>query len=236
MPDQAESTLLAECRDRVLTLTLNRPERLNAIDEPLAQALSDALRGAHRDPAVGCVVIRGRGRAFCAGRDVKTPATPRVLTLVQAVATAIVENAKPVVFAVHGWVVGAGLEWMLAGDIALAARSARFRLPEIELGVFPTGGVTVTLPRVAGLVRAKGMLLLGEPFPAQEAERFGLVWRLVDDDQLDAETERIARRLAGFDPQAVSRFKSVLNRLGADRFAAGIAAETQMQTELMRRR
>lgn len=218
--------------DGILTLSLNRPERLNAIDEAMATLLLDSLREADRDPAVRCVVLRGNGRAFCSGRDVTAPPTPQILRLVQDVALAMVECHKPVVLAVHGWVVGAGLEWMLDGDVTVAARGTRFRLPEVEIGVFPTGGITAMLPHVAGLARAKGMLMLGEPFGAAQAQQWGLVWSVVDDDALDAESARVARRLAAFDPQAVRRFKQVLNGLGLDHFNEAITAESRMQGEL----
>ena len=159
-------TLRSELADQVLTLRLDRPKRLNAIDEATARALLDALRRAEESADVRVVVLRGSGRAFSAGRDVSEPPTPAILALVQDVARAIVALPKPVVAAVHGWVVGAGVEWMLDADIVVAARSARFKLPEIGLGVFVTGGITSTLPRYAGLARAKGLLLLGEEFSA----------------------------------------------------------------------
>ncbi|MEO7337995.1 MAG: enoyl-CoA hydratase-related protein [Caldimonas sp.] len=218
--------------DGVLTLRLDRPERLNAIDEPMAAALLDALQAAASDAAVRVVVLRGSGRAFCAGRDVTEAPTPEILALVQSVARAIVVLPKPVVAAVHGWVVGAGVEWMLDTDIVVAARGARFKLPEIGLGVFVTGGIARTLPAVAGLARAKGVLLLGEEFSAEDALRWGLVWSVVDADGLDAEVDRIAKRLGSVDPRAMSRFKRVLNQLNLERFDEALEAEAAMQTEL----
>ena len=216
----------------VLTLRLDRPKRLNAIDEPTAEALLEALRRAAEAVEVRVVVLRGSGRAFSAGRDVSAAPTPAILALVQDVARAIVALPKPVVAAVHGWVVGAGVEWMLAADIVVAARGARFKLPEIGLGVFVTGGITATLPRYAGLARAKGLLLLGEEFSAADALLWGLVWSVVDDAALDGEVLRIAQRLAGFEPQAVARFKRVLNELTLDRFEVALLTEARMQTEL----
>ena len=146
-------SLQTERADGVLTLRLDPPARLNAIDEPMAAALLAALRAAETAADVRAVVLRGNGRAFCAGRDVSAPPTPEILQLVQDVSRAIVALSKPVVAAVHGWVVGAGVEWMLDADIAVAARSTRLRLPEIGLGVFVTGGITRTLPAYAGLAR-----------------------------------------------------------------------------------
>ena len=225
-------TLQTDLAIGVLTVRLARPARLNAIDEPTAAALLTALRQAEGAAEVRVVVLRGNGRAFCAGRDVGAPPTPEILRLVQDVSRTIVAMTKPVVAAVHGWVVGAGVEWMLDADIVIAARSARFKLPEIGLGVFVTGGITRTLPACAGLARAKGLLLLGEEFSAADAERWGLIWSVVDDDGLDAETARIASRLANVEVSAVGRFKRVLNALNLERFDEALAVEARMQAEL----
>jgi 2-(1,2-epoxy-1,2-dihydrophenyl)acetyl-CoA isomerase len=225
-------TLHSELSNGVLTLRLNRPERLNAIDAPTAAALLAALRDAQSSPEVRVLVLRGNGRAFCAGRDIGEAPTPQILALVQDVAKAMVACPKPIVVAVHGWVVGAGVEWMLDGDIVVAARSARFKLPEASLGVFVTGGISALLPHSAGLARAKALLLLGDEFSAEQAQQWGLVWKVVDDAAFDAETERTASRLAALDLQVLGRFKRVLNELGATRFDEAIALETQMQTEL----
>jgi hypothetical protein len=118
----------------IMTVTLNRPEKLNAIDNELARELLDAIAEAARDEQVRVLLLRGAGRAFCAGRDVSAPPTDQDLELVQAVAVALVALPKPVVAAVHGWTLGAGLEWMLDADLVVAAQSSRFRLPEAALG------------------------------------------------------------------------------------------------------
>lgn len=226
-------TLAATVRDHVLELVLDRPARLNAVDEATARALLIALRRADRQDDVRAVLLRGAGRAFCAGRDVSQPPTPAMLQLVQAVSLALVECRKPVVCAVHGWAVGLGLEWMLDCDLVVATRGARFKLPEIEIGVFVTGGVSLTLPRTAGLLRAKHLLLLGEPFDAVQAEAWGLVGTLVDGEAaLEAEAWRVARRVAGFDPAVAQRFKRVLNGTGLARFAAALEAESALHAEL----
>ena len=225
-------SLRSDLADGVLTLTLDRPERLNAIDDALAEALLEAFDAAERSAGVRAIVLCGNGRAFCAGRDVSAPPTPQILERVQAVARAIVLSSRPVVVAVHGWAVGAGVEWMLDADIVVAAHTARFRLPEIGLGVFVTGGISRTLPALVGLARARALLLLGEEFSAEEARRWGMVWSVVEPDRLGAETARIARRLAGFDPAAVARFKRVLNRLNLEAFDLALEVESAMQTAL----
>ena len=125
----AEPTLLSTLDKGVLTLTLNRPAKLNAIDNALAAALLGELQAAADDTDVRVIRLRGIGRAFCAGRDIGAPPTERDLELVQGVAVAIVRHPKPVLAAVHGWTVGAGFEWAMDADVVVAADDARFKLP-----------------------------------------------------------------------------------------------------------
>lgn len=227
------SHLILEVQRGVMTLTLNRPEKLNAIDPPLSRSLLAALGRAKDDPDVRVVILRGHGRAFCAGRDISIPPTDEDLVLVQTASQAIVELPKPVIAAVHGWTVGAGLEWMLDADIAIAASNARFKLPEASIGVFVTGGLTATLPAYAGLARAKALVLLGEEFTAREAQAWGLVWQEVEPDQLEAESLRVAERIAALNPDLVRQFKRVLNEVGLPQFSRAIALESEVQLGLM---
>jgi len=211
-------------------LTLNRPDALNAMNQQLVRELRQFLWELPNDTETRVIVLRGAGRAFCAGRDVSAPPTEDDLVLVQAVSTALVALPKPVVAAVHGWTVGAGLEWMLDADIVVAADSTRFKLPEAALGVFVTGGLTATLPAYAGLARAKAMVLLGEEFSAAQAQSWGLVWKV------EADHERAARavceRLAQLDPRVTSRFKKVFNEIGLAQFQRAIDAENAAQRSL----
>jgi 2-(1,2-epoxy-1,2-dihydrophenyl)acetyl-CoA isomerase len=227
-----EPTLLVDVQDGVMALTLNRPDKLNAIDNGLARALLAAIARAESDDAVRVLLLRGTGRAFCAGRDLGAPPTEDDLTLVQAVAQALVSLPKPVVAAVHGWAVGAGLEWMLDADVVIAADSARFKLPEASLGVFVTGGLTATLPAAVGLARAKGLMLLGEPFHATQAQAWGLVWQVVADDALEASASQVCARLAQLEPAVAGRFKKVLNDVGLAHFQRAIEAENAAQRGL----
>ena len=226
------SKLQREPRQGVLALTLDRPDCLNAIDNDLARELLAALNDGSRDPEVRAILLRGNGRAFCAGRDVRQPPTDDDLVLVQAVASTIVESPKPVVAAVHGWVVGAGLEWMLDADVVIAATSARFKLPEASLGVFVTGGLSATLPAAIGLSRAKALMLLGEPFDAHQAAAWGLAWKVVDDAALDAAAWATADALAKLEPAVASEFKKVLNAIGLAAFDGAVAQENRAQRAL----
>lgn len=221
--------VLLELRDGVMTATLHRPDKLNAIDNDMARELLEAVGAAGGNPDVHVLLLRGAGRAFCAGRDVGAPPTEQDLELVQAVAAALVALPKPVVAAVHGWTVGAGLEWMLDADLVIAAQSSRFKLPEASLGVFVTGGLTATLAASAGLSRAKALMLLGEEFGALQAQAWGLVWQVVADADLEASSMRVCQRLAVLAPHVVSRYKKVLNEVGLSRFSRALEAESEAQ-------
>lgn len=224
--------LLQHREGGVLTLTLNRPEKLNAIDNDMAAALLEALESAKTDASVKVVRLMGNGRAFCAGRDVSAAPTAKDLQLVQAVAQAIVSSPRPVVAAVHGWTVGAGLEWMLNADFVYASDNARFRLPEASLGVFVTGGIVATLPAMVGLSRAKALMLLGEDFSAPQAAGWGLVYGVTAPDALDAQSMAACQRLAALDPEVVWQFKRVLNMFHLDRFEHAVAEESRVQQML----
>lgn len=224
--------LLTHTHDGVMTLSLNRPDKLNAIDNDVARALLAAINTAAHDPAVRVLLLRGEGRAFCAGRDVSAPPTDDDLVLVQAVSSALVTLHKPVVAAVHGWTVGAGFEWMLNADVVLAAQGSRFKLPEASLGVFVTGGLTATLPACVGLTRAKALMLLGDEFSAAQALAWGLVWQVVPDGDLQAATQHACTRLAALRPEVASSFKRVLNSVGLAQFQRAIELENEAQRML----
>ena len=228
----ATPKVLLDLRDGILTATLNRPEKLNAIDNEMASELLAAIASAARDEAVRVLLLCGAGRAFCAGRDVSEKPTEQDLVLVQSVATALVALPKPVVAAVHGWTVGAGLEWTLDADLVIAAESSRFKLPEASLGVFVTGGLTATLPAFAGLARARSLILLGEEFRAAQAQAWGLVWQVVGDTVLDAAAQHVSARLAKLEPRVVGHYKRVLNEVGLPHFQRAVEAESDAQRRI----
>ena len=232
----SEPRVLVERRDGIMVLTLNRPAKLNAIDNELAEELLGAIDDALRNEAVRVLLLRGAGRAFCAGRDVGAPPTQQDLLLVQAVAQAIVALPKPVIAAVHGWTVGAGVEWMLDADLVVAANDTRFRLPEASLGVFVTGGLTATLPASVGLARAKALMLLGSEFSAAQAQAWGMVWQVVDPSDLESASLRVAMRVAELRPDVAAQFKRVLNQVGMDKFVRAVALENEAQTALSENR
>ncbi len=229
-----EPKLLLERNDGVLTLILNRPAKLNAIDNELAASLRKALDSAAVDSSVRAIRLRGNGRAFCAGRDVSEAPTDIDLELVQAVAKSIVHNPKPVVAVVHGWTVGAGLEWMLNADVVYAADDSKFKLPEASLGVSVTGGLVATLPAAVGLTRAKALMLLGDEFNAQQAAAWGMVYKTCPNSELEIASLDACIRLAALKPADPSQFKRVVNLFGLQEFNEAVAEEENVHRILAR--
>lgn len=216
----------------VLELRLNRPQRLNALTLELARDLLAAVQAGVADPAVRAILLSGEGRAFCAGKDRDDPPTPAFVDALQALAAALVHAPQPVVVAAQGWVVGAGFELMLNGDLTLAGRGARFVLPEVQVGLFGTGGVAALLPRLVGLQKAKGLLMLGQEIDAAEAGRCGLVWQVVDDEELPARARALAQQLARSSPALLAEIKRLVHGEQLGDFDAALAREAAVHRRL----
>ena len=218
----------------IRTITLNRPDKLNAMNRDLVIETAAAFRAANADPDTRVVIFRGAGRAFCAGDDLgahaASPSEAGVRAAVdniQAVTREIVLGNKVVIGAIHGWAVGGGLEWAINCDLALWAESARGFFPELEWGMFVTGGVTAILPRTIGLQRTKELVLLGERHSAREFHALGLAWRVVPDEKLFGEAEAVAAKIAALPPSAVRDFKRVVNRAAYGDVEGAMALETE---------
>ena len=190
------------------------------------------VSGGLRDAQVRTLLLRGEGRAFCAGKDRNDPPAPEFVTVLQDLAKALMNTPKPVVAAVHGWVIGAGLEIMLGSDIAIASRSARFMLPEVTVGLFGTGAVASLLPLSVGLQKAKGMLMLGREVSATEAERWGLIWAVTDDEHLVTQARDLARQLAASDPSILGAMKALLHQETIGDIAGALHREAQAHDKL----
>ena len=204
-------TLLTGLADNgVLTLTLNRPEVLNSLNEGLTMNLLSALNDARANKDVRAIVITGSGRAFCAGADLdsKSWPSPKGLSAGEATAAsmdrgfnplvkAVSQSTKPVVTAINGIAAGGGVGLALAGDITIASESAKFKLVfGPNLGIIPDMGASWFLPNLVGRARANGLALLGDDLPAATAKDWGLIWDCVPDDQLLTKAQTIAGRLA----------------------------------------
>jgi len=231
----AGTVLTEEAGDGVRVITLNRPQRLNAITPELLGDLIAALQAADRDAAIRAVVLTGAGRAFCAGDDLKEfgsqstdEATTRAyIERIQDVTRAMLLGDTPVIGAVRGWAVGGGLEWMINCDFAIAAEGSRFFFPEIALGVFVTGGVTELLPRLVGLQRARALIMLSERFDAGQALEWGLLSKVVPDAELMPEALALARRIAALPRGPVRDLRRILARHSGGGLEAAMAAETE---------
>jgi enoyl-CoA hydratase/carnithine racemase len=231
----AGTVLTEDAGDGVRVVTLNRPQRLNAITPELLEDLIAALQAADRDPAIRAVVLTGAGRAFCAGDDLKEfgaqstdEATTRAyIERIQDVTRAMLLGDTPVIGAVRGWAVGGGLEWVINCDFTIAAEGTRFFFPEVSLGVFVTGGVTALLPRIIGLQRARELIMLGERFDAAQAREWGLVFKVVPDTELMPQALALARRVAALPTGPVRDLRRILARRSGGGLEAAMAAETE---------
>jgi 2-(1,2-epoxy-1,2-dihydrophenyl)acetyl-CoA isomerase len=233
-----EPLVLVEREGAVATITLNRPEALNALNRELTLGLRESLFSMEVDETVRCVVIRG-GEHFMAGGDLKwfksmsegrSPAENRVqfegfIHEVHALIVSLRRMPKPVVASVRGAVAGFGMSLMMAADLAVAADNAYFTLAYTLVGVSPDGGSTFALPRIVGQKKAMEIALLGDRFDAAAAERLGLVNRVVPASALDAETQKLAARLAAGPTAVYGRTKALLNA------SLGSSLESQLQRE-----
>ncbi|MFD7629477.1 enoyl-CoA hydratase/isomerase family protein [Streptomyces sp. NPDC059851] len=221
-------------------ITLNRPEAMNAVTWDQRERIIALLAEASADPAVRAVVLTATGRGFCAGADLRgAPATggervagdvARMIRLgAQRLITAVLDCEKPVIAAVNGTAAGIGAHLALACDLVVAAESARFIEVFVRRGLVPDGGGAYLLPRLVGPQRAKELIFFGDAVPAAEAQRLGLVNRVVPDGELEACAREWAERLAQGPTRAIALAKQLVNgSLDGDR-AAALAAEATAQ-------
>lgn len=214
MPD----TIALEQQDGVLTITLNRPEMLNAVNDQMLRELHDALRQAARDAAVRCVALTGAGRGFCSGQDLRDRAGATTFSFSESlrsrynpVILQIRTMEKPVLAAVNGVAAGAGCSLALAADLRIASDRASFIEVFARVGLVPDSGSTYFLPRLVGLGKALELAYMAEPVDAQEALRLGLVNRVVPHDDLPAQTALLASRLASGPTRGYGLTKRAIN-------------------------
>ena len=225
-----DEPILVEARGRVGLITLNRPRQLNALNDALMDALGAALRAFDADDGIGAIVITGSDKAFAAGADIEAMADWSFMEVYQG--GFITRNwetirgvRKPVLAAVAGFAMGGGCELALACDIIVAAESARFALPEIRLAMLPGAGGTQRLPRAIGKAKAMDMCLSARMLDAAEADRFGLVSRVVPDAELLDRTLALAAQIAGFSLPALMAIKASVNRAWESPLTEGILFE-----------
>ena len=222
--------LLVETRGRVGLIRLNRPQRMNALNDALAAELGDALAGFDGDDGIGAIVITGNERAFAAGADIGAMAEwdyrkVFVDDYITRDWEAVRRIRKPVLAAVAGYALGGGCEMAMMCDMIFAADTAQFGQPEITIGTMPGMGGTQRLPRAVGKAKAMDWCLTGRLIDAAEAERSGLVARVVPADRLEDETLAIAARIASYSLPVVLKIKEAINRAFESSLAEGLLFE-----------
>jgi 2-(1,2-epoxy-1,2-dihydrophenyl)acetyl-CoA isomerase len=222
----------------VLSVTLNRPDKLNAFNPEMHKLLRAALEKALDDAAVRVVLLTGAGRGFCAGQDLSERNVDEALDLSVSLGSnynPLVRRLralpKPVLCAVNGVAAGAGANIALACDIVIAARSASFVQSFAKLGLVPDSGGTYFLPRLVGSARAMGLALLCERLSAEEAERWGLIWKAVDDAKLVEEVGAIARSLAAGPTKGYGLIKKAMHASPGNLLDAQLDLERDLQRE-----
>ena len=235
-----EEPILIERREGWRKLVLNRPDKLNALNEQVLAAVSAAFDAAEADASCRALLLTGAGRGFCAGQElgpaiIPGPDGPPDLgRIADGYHRGVVRRVRalpiPVVCAVNGVAAGAGANVALACDIVLAARGASFVQAFVRIGLVPDCGGTFFLPRLVGEARARAMAMLGEPVGAEQAEAWGLIWKAVDDATLMAEAEALTARLAQAPTEAIGLMKRLFEASPANTLDAQLGLEAEMQT------
>jgi enoyl-CoA hydratase len=237
----AEPVLLVERSEGVATLTLNRPEARNALNRGLRDALREAFAALEGDAEVGAVILTGAGKAFCAGLDLKelSQAGPdrggeRPQETAHDVVRAIERFDRPVIGAINGVAVTGGFELALACDVLIGSREARFADTHARVGILPGWGLSVKLPRLVGIVRAKAISLTGNYVSAEEAERMGLLARVVAPAELIPACRALARDMLSCEPRALRGYKRLIDETFAMGAAEARRHEARVSTEHMK--
>ncbi|HEX9816994.1 MAG TPA: enoyl-CoA hydratase-related protein, partial [Candidatus Thermoplasmatota archaeon] len=234
-PWQLRNVLL-DVQGHVATITIDRPEALNALNPKVLKELGETFERVANDKNVRAVILTGSGKSFVAGADIRAMAEQTAMesltmtNLGQRVVRQIELMSKPVICAVNGFAFGGGCEIALACDMLLAAESATFALPEVGLGIHPGFGGTQRLPRLIGPARAKELIFTGDRITAAQAEKIGLVNKVVKDADLLPEAMRIAQKIAEMAPVAIGLAKEAVNRGLETDLDSGLALETNSVT------
>ncbi len=244
-----ESPILFDVEHRVARIRFNRPKALNAMTPELMQAFDSALDRAAADEGVRAILLSGEGRAFCSGADlVANMSKPPLDAQGRLDLGAQLEKhynplvlkmracPKPIVAAVNGLAAGAGCSLALMADLTLAARSAYFLQAFVNVGLVPDAGATWLLPRLVGAQRAMGMAMLGEKIPAEKAHAWGLIWDVVDDDQLMTTATALAQKLADGPGLTLDRIKRTLVASSGNGLSTQLDLERDLQRECGRTR
>jgi enoyl-CoA hydratase/carnithine racemase len=232
------SMVLSEQRGSVTILTLNNPAQYNALGGSLLDDLNQALDAALADPAVRAILLTGAGKGFCAGAQLGGGNTfeaggqigDNMRRSINPVIEKLHGSPKPIVVAVNGAAAGAGVGIALAGDIVIAARSARFILSFVRLGAALDAGTSLFLQRSIGIARARALALTGQPLHAEKAEQWGLIWKMVEDAELMTEALAVAQGLADGPPVSIGLIKQQIDKAWDASLAATLDDEASSQS------
>lgn len=226
--------VLTALEDGIYTITLNRPEKKNALTVKMYESIVAGLREADKDPAARVILIRGVGDDFTSGNDLKdfrdTPPAGEDSPVFQLLVT-LTEVETPIVAEIRGAAIGIGVTGLLHMDLAYAASDARFRLPFVNLGLTPEGGSSLLLPRLAGAARASDLLMLGEPFDAETALSCGIVSGVFAPDELGGAVQKKVARLAAQPAAAVRATKRLLRAPVRDELRHALSREAALFLE-----
>jgi enoyl-CoA hydratase/carnithine racemase len=229
--------ILTERNESVCTLSLNRPDKLNAVNDRLIEELCAALKAVNDDKTIKVIVLKGEGRAFCAGADLEVgelgigtnEAQVRAETeQLQDITRQLLYSDKVVIGAIHGWAVGAGIEWAINCDFPIWAQSAKGFFPEAKWGLSVTGAITTLLPALVGPIKARELILLGEKHTADDFLRLGMAWKVVPDEQLIDEAMALANRLSSLHARSIADLKRGINLGSYTDIEKALAYETEI--------
>ncbi len=222
----AQSVVLLSKQDQVATVTLNRPESLNAFNHELRTTFCDVMLGLREDQDVKAIIVTGAGRAFSAGLDLKEISTASLRERSNVTFISVLDDmAVPVIAAVNGYAITGGFELALACDVIIAAEGAAFADTHARVGAMPGGGMSVRLPRAVGIRKAKELSLTGNYLSAEEAQRMGLVNRVVPKDQLMTVARELAAQIASADQMVVRGMKRLIDMASQTTVAEGLRLE-----------
>lgn len=234
-----EQSVLLDIDQGIARITLNRPNNLNSFNVEMHEQMRAALKTVRKDQSVRVVLLTGNGRGFCAGQDlsdrnVKPDAeAPDLGFSIENYYNPLLQTIRdlpmPVLCAVNGVAAGAGANIALACDITLAARSANFVQAFCKIGLIPDSGGTWTLPRAAGMARAKGLALLGDKLSAEKAEQWGMIWQCVDDEALEDEAMKLAQHFATQPTKGLAMIKRALHASANNSFEEQVLVERDLQ-------
>jgi 2-(1,2-epoxy-1,2-dihydrophenyl)acetyl-CoA isomerase len=232
-----DTSILLTRQDTILTLTLNRPDKLNSLTTDMLSEIGDALSDIAADESLRVLVITGAGRGFCAGQDLRQAGTigdgRAVRNVIERHYNPIIRQIRslklPVIAAVNGIAAGAGANLALACDLVIASESASFTQAFCRIGLMPDAGGTYFLPRLVGHARALGLALLGDNIEARKAADWGLIWQAVPDMEFQATIDALAKRLSVAPTAALALIKQALNVSGHHSLEQQLATEAELQ-------